>query len=209
MYEGPAGWFDTGLGGCGGGMILESFNPRQLAVVDGAAHREIKVVDVVAAVLARIAGGKDVAEGNVATIAGVAGKADGDMFGCGTAVVDGGDGYKSAGIAEVGHYTDLELVFSHGLFDVHAELKGAYIAIDSRHGIEAPFVEDEAVVAAVGVGTAIVNHGFVLVGHGYVLVDKRPASGFYAGLGSCGGGVGVKVVGVWHVGTADAAVVVS
>ena len=113
-------------------------------------------------------------------------------------IVDGANGYESACIVDVGHYAYLQLVFRLWLFDIKRQIAPIYI-LDIRHGVDASFVEDKAVVAAVGVGGAVVNHGFVGVGDSDIQRDERPAGRFNAGLGSCGGGVVVELVVVYGV----------
>ena len=93
------------------------------------------------------------------------------------------------GIVEVAHNTYLQLVFGSGLFEVELQLESVDITVEFGHGIDAAFVEYEAVVAAVGIGRGVINHGFVLVGHRNILVGKSPTGEHYAGLGSGGGGV--------------------
>ena len=112
--------------------------------------------------------------------------------------IDGANGYESACIVDVGHYAYLQLVFRLWLFDIKRQTTSMYI-LDIRHGIDASFVEDKAVVAAVGVGGAVVNHGFVGVGDSDIQRDERPAGRFHAGLGSGGDGVVVELVVVYGV----------
>ena len=108
-------------------------------------------------------------------------------------IVDGANGYESACVVEVGHHAYLQFVFRLWLFDIKRQTTSMYI-LDIRHGIDASLVEDKAVVAAVGVGGAVVNHGFVSVGDSDIQRDERPAGRFHAGLGGGGGGVVVELV---------------
>ena len=72
----------------------------------GEAKRD--VVDVVAAVVARLAGGEDIAESDIVTAAGVGGEVDGAEDGRrGGRIVESGDGHEGAGVGEVGHDTHL------------------------------------------------------------------------------------------------------
>ena len=121
------------------------------------------------------------------------------------AVVNGGNGSEGGGVVEVGHHTYFELVFGLRLLDIHAELHVAHTATEVGHGIDAALVEQEAVVAAVSVGTAVINHGLVLVGHSHVLVCEDPAGRLDTSLGGGAVGVGVKVVCVGEVGNAEGA----
>ena len=199
--ECPAFGFDTRLGGSGSGVGVEVIAVGQVGTVEGASFGEDDVVDIVAAVVAGLSRGQYVAEGDVMTAACVGGEVDSAEHRCGgAAVVDSGHGHERRGVVQVGHHTHLQLVFGLPLFDVHTYLQGAHVAVEVGHGIDAALVEEEAVVAAVGVGGGIVYHRLVLVGHAHVLVCQRPAGGFDAGLGGCGGGVGVEVVGVGQVG---------
>ena len=83
--EGPAVGFYTSLGGGGGGVGVEVVGVGEVGGGDGGAGGggtvvEHQVVDVVDAVVARLAGGEDVAEGYVPSVAGVGGEVDGDML---------------------------------------------------------------------------------------------------------------------------------
>ena len=127
---------------------------------------EVDVVDIVAAVVARLPRSQDVAESDVVSGAGVGGEVDcAEHEGGGGGVVESGDRGEGAGVVDVGHHTDLQLVLGLCLLEVETQLQRVDIACVARHGIDAAFVEDEAVVAAVGSGAAVVNHGLVLVGH--------------------------------------------
>ena len=74
----------------------------------GCGEAERDVVDVVAAVVARLAGGEDIAESDIVTAAGVGGEVDGaEDRSRGGRVVESGDGHEGAGVGEVGHDTHL------------------------------------------------------------------------------------------------------
>ena len=120
-------------------------------------------------------------------------------------IVEGGNRDKGGGVVEVAHDTNSEAVGGFGLFEVEGEPQGTYVTNIDRHGIDAAFVEYEAVVATVCVGGAIVDHGFILVGHADILIGEGPTGGLYACFGSGGGGVGVEVVGVGKVCRTDLA----
>ena len=110
------------------------------------------------------------------TKASVVGKTDSVEHEVGSAgVVDSGHGYKCAGIVEVGHNTYLQLVFVLGLTDIEAQLQSVEVHVDARHSVDATLVEDEAVVATVGITTAVINHGFIFVCHRDILVCESPA----------------------------------
>ena len=85
------------------------------------------------------------------------------------------------------------MVFCLGLFDIKFQFTSIYI-LDIRHGVDASLVEDKAIVAAEGSGSAVVYHGFVGVGDSDIQRDERPAGRFHAGLGCGGGGVVVEKV---------------
>ena len=205
LGEGPAVGLHAGLGGGGGGVGVEVVGEGELVGIDGAAGLEAEVVDVVAAVVARLSGGEDIAESDVVTASGVGGEVDGAVDVARAGVIEGGDSDEGGGVGETGHDTDLELVLGLGLLEVHAELEGLDGAVEVRHGVDAALVEDEGVVAAVGVGGVVVDHWFVGIGDGNVLMSEGPAGRLSKGLGFGGGSVGVEVVGIGEVGDGDAA----
>ena len=129
----------------------------------------------------------------------VGGEVDGYLHMAGGRVVDGLHDSEGVGVAQIGHDTHLELVFGLRLLEVHPQLEVLHVAGILGHGVDAALVEEEGVVAAVGVGGGVVNHGLVLVGHGDILLGEGPAVGLHACLGGGGGGVGVEVVGVGEV----------
>ena len=65
-----------------------------------------------------MAGGKDVTESDVVSATGVVGEIDRDMFTACGSVVDVSDRYEGAGIAEVGQYPHLQLIFTLGLLEI-------------------------------------------------------------------------------------------
>ena len=145
-------------------------------------------------------------EGNVSTCAGVGSEADGaEDGGGGGGVVEGGNGYEGGSIAQVGHDTYLQAVFGLGLLEIEGEFEAVDVNVDFWHGVDAALVEDEGVVAAVGVGGVVVDHWFVGIGDGNVLMSEGPAGRLSKGLGFGGGSVGVEVVGIGEVGDGDAA----
>ena len=177
-----------------GGIVpvaVKSFRCRE-------AERDI--VDVVAAVFARLTGGEDIAESDIVTAAGVGGEVDSAEDGSrGGRVVESGDRDESTGVGEVGHDTHLELVLGLSLAEVESELQVTDVAEVLWHGEDAALVEDDGVAAAVCLSGRVVNHGLVLVGHGYIRVCESPARNRHASLGSGGGSVGVEVVGVGEI----------
>ena len=120
--------------------------------VGGGGLTEGNVVDVVTTVFTGVARGKDVAEGDVVAVARVGTEVDHMALrgGCVAAVVESCDGDKGRVVADIGEYTNLELVLGLGLADIEFHLESVDIGDDSGQGIEASFVEDEAVVAAMG-----------------------------------------------------------
>ena len=86
------------------------------------------------------------------------------------------------------------MVFLLCLTQIEGEFETIDIHGDIGHGIDATFVENEGVVAAVGDGVVVINHGFVGIGHGDILVCKGPAGRLYASLGGGRSGVTVEVV---------------
>ena len=110
MGERPAGRLDAGLGSGGGGIGVVVVGIGEVSDMECAGRRvdgEGEVVDVVKAVVARLAGGKDIAESDVVTRACVGGEVDGAVYIVGAAVVDGGDGSEGGGVGEACHDTDL------------------------------------------------------------------------------------------------------
>ena len=122
MGERPAVGLHACLGGGGGGVGVEVVGEGEFVGIDGAAGLEAEVVDVVAAVVARLSGGEDIAEGDVVTAAGIAGEVDGAVDVACAGVIEGGDGDEGGGVGETCHDTDLQLVLGLSLLEVHAEL---------------------------------------------------------------------------------------
>ena len=92
------------------------------------------------------------------------------------------------------------------LHEVETQPQSADSGVDIGHGIDAAFVENEAVVVAVcGLGV-VIDHGFVFVGHRYVLMCKFPTGRLNACVCSGGRGVGVEVVEIGQIGSVDDAV---
>ena len=129
--EGPAGRLDAGLGGGGRGVGVEVLGVGEVGDRDAGARCgtvvEHQVVDVVDAVVASLAGGEDVAEGDVATGPCVGGEVDGDMLVVGAAVVDGGDGRVITTVIIA--YPHLHLVLGLGLLEVEVQLQGVYFDV--------------------------------------------------------------------------------
>ena len=174
----PACGLHACLGGGAGSVGVEVVGIGQVCDGDAACRsvdRKHQVVDVVAAVVARLAGGEDVLECDVVSGAGVGGEVDGSQYGRGTGVVERGDRHERALIGEAGHDAHLQLVFRLRLCEVELQLQRVDVALESRHGVDAALVEDEAVVATVCVGGTIVDHRLVLVGHCHILVRQCPA----------------------------------
>ena len=121
--EGPAGRLDAGLGGGGGGVGVEVVGVGEVGGGDIGAWEAVvehQVVDVVDAVVAGLAWGKDVAEGDVASGTCVGGEVDGDMLVVGAAVVDGGVGNEITTVFIA--YPYLQLVLGLCLLEVEIQL---------------------------------------------------------------------------------------
>ena len=104
MREGPAVGFNAGLGSGGRSVGVEVVGVGEVCRGDSSAggrEAEHQIVDVVDAVVASLAIGKDVAEGNVVSVARVGGEVDGALDIAGSAIVEGGDGYEEEGLVRL------------------------------------------------------------------------------------------------------------
>ena len=137
--------------------------------------------------------------------ASVIGEIDRDKFRAGGAVVDSGDRSKRVGTVKTAQHADLQLVLLGRLLDVEPELQSAHVAVEIRHGVDASLVEQETVIAAVGVGGTKVDHRLVFVGHADILVRQCPAWRLGHCFSGSGGGVGVEIVSVGQVRDGDVA----
>ena len=111
------------------------------------------------------------------TVACVGGEVNLDIFHIGAAVVDSSDRHECIWVFQIVYHTYLQAVFGLLLPEVKTQFNVADIGVDNGHSIDATFVEEEAVIAAMGIVGVIVNHRFILVGHGHVLMHQCPAVG--------------------------------
>ena len=93
----------------------------------------------------------------------------------------------------------MQLIFGLCLLEVEGKLQHADIAVEFRHGVDAPLIENKGIAAAVCVGGIIVNHGLVGIGHVDILMSQRPTRRLNASLGGSGRGIGVEIIGIGKV----------
>ena len=154
---------------------------------------DLDVVEVVVAVARCARGGVVVAEGYDAAGAGVAV----EVYG----VLNMGGGHAVGNILQgdeggAFHHAHLKAVGGAGGVVAEGELEAIERSAHGRQAVVAVAIEAQGVIAAVGVGAAVVDSGHVGTrGVGGVGEGVVPAVGEEAGDGGSRGGVGVEVLG--------------